>query len=259
MKTSIFYFTGTGNSLWAARRIAAASGGAGLLSLNAGRRIEDAAGSEAVGLVFPVHIWGLPRRIAAFAGSLPLNDRRYYFAAAANAGQPAGTLLQLERLMAVRGIRLSRGFSLELPSNYIPWGGAEPADRQAARLAAAGAKIMSEGPRIAARERAPVERGPLWQRLLLSGLAYRLSLPKVAAMDAKFSSDGKCTACGLCARVCPAGDIELRGGRPAWLGRCEQCMACIQFCPAAAIQYGKGTAGRARYHNPEVSAADLAA
>ncbi len=257
MTTAIFYYTGTGNSLWAARRMSAALGGARLLSLNAGRTITDAAGADAIGLAFPVHMWGLPRRMAAFAGSLPAGDGRYYFAMAANAGQVAGTLPQLRGILAAKGIKLSTGFGLELPSNYIPWEGAEPAGKQARRFAAAQARIDAAAPVIAERRDGGIEKGPLWQRLLLSGLAYKLAYPKVPGMDSSFSADDTCTSCGLCAAICPAGDIELRGGRPAWKGRCEQCLACIQFCPAGAIQFGRSTRGRTRYHNPEVSAADL--
>jgi len=34
-------------------------------------------------------------------------------------------------------------------------------------------------------------------------------------------------------------------------------MACIQWCPVEAIQVGKRTRGRRRYHHPEVTAHDL--
>jgi MinD superfamily P-loop ATPase len=45
--------------------------------------------------------------------------------------------------------------------------------------------------------------------------------------------------------------------RPAWQHHCEQCFACLHWCPAQAIQYGKHTAGRTRYHHPDVMAKDI--
>ncbi len=75
------------------------------------------------GLVFPVHIWGLPRRVVDFASRLALKPSEYYFALAVNAGQVAATLLQLQRLMLRSGLRLAGGFDIPMPSNYIPWGG----------------------------------------------------------------------------------------------------------------------------------------
>jgi len=37
----------------------------------------------------------------------------------------------------------------------------------------------------------------------------------------------------------------------------EQCLACIQWCPAEAIQYGKNTAAKKRYHHPEIKLSDM--
>ena len=75
--------------------------------------------------------------------------------------------------------------------------------------------------------------------------------------DRKFSVTGKCTHCGLCARLCPVGNIAMEDGTPRWQGRCEQCFGCINWCPTAAIETGWTTRGRPRYHHPEVKAADL--
>jgi epoxyqueuosine reductase QueG len=48
-------------------------------------------------------------------------------------------------------------------------------------------------------------------------------------------------------------------GRPVWKHHCELCCGCIHLCPAGAIQAGKKTEGRARYHNPEVRIPELQA
>ena len=56
----ILYFSGTGNSLYAARRLAELTGDdvRPLLSL---RETPLEKGAEAVGIVFPVYAWGMPR------------------------------------------------------------------------------------------------------------------------------------------------------------------------------------------------------
>ncbi|MDD5488961.1 MAG: hypothetical protein PHH49_08415 [Candidatus Omnitrophica bacterium] len=36
-----------------------------------------------------------------------------------------------------------------------------------------------------------------------------------------------------------------------------QCFACINWCPEAVIEYGKGTAGKGRYHHPDVKLEDV--
>ena len=87
-------------------------------------------------------------------------------------------------------------------------------------------------------------------------------------MDGRFRVDETCTSCGICEKVCPAANIRLEPAsgvnpeaasakQPVWLHRCEQCYACLQWCPEAAIQWGDKTAGRDRYHHPEVKVTDL--
>ncbi|HNW44657.1 MAG TPA: EFR1 family ferrodoxin [Elusimicrobiales bacterium] len=257
MRTTIYYYTGTGNSLWAARKLGEELKGARIAGMR--RAAPEAADAEAIGLVFPVHIWGLPRRVIDFVSRLPAGRNAYYFAVAVNAGQVAGTLGQLKRLMKARGLKLSAGFSLVMPSNYIPWGGAAPAPEQAQRFAAAAKKIKDISGLLGRGEAGPVEKGPLWQNLLLSGLCYRLSYSKVPKLDKDFWTDEKCNSCSICTAVCPSGNILMEGGKPAWQGRCEQCLACLQWCPLEAIQYGKKTPGYARYHHPEIRLTDMLA
>ncbi len=75
--------------------------------------------------------------------------------------------------------------------------------------------------------------------------------------DKRFWIDSGCIGCGICTKVCPAGNIKLEGGRPVWLHNCQMCTACINLCPKGAIQSGKDTVKRGRYRNPFVEAADL--
>jgi len=123
MKTDLFFTTGTGNSLWAARTVADELSNAELIPMlwAAGNPVQSQA--DAVGIIFPVHIWGLPQQVITFVNALAIDTSKYYFALAVNAGQVAATLLQLKKIMKSRWLFLSSGFDIVMPSNYIPWGG----------------------------------------------------------------------------------------------------------------------------------------
>lgn len=255
MKTTIFYYSGTGNSLWSARQLAEKLGGARLLPMKSADALA-ASDVEAAGFVFPVHMWGVPRPVLDFIAKLALRPDAYLFALAVNAGQVSRTLLQFREALARRGLTLSAGWAIVLPSNYIPWGGPGPGERRAARIAAARVRLDEAAACISGREAGPVERGPLWQRLVFTAI-YKLSFNQVPGMDKDFWCDDRCDSCGICARICPAGNIEMKAGRPSWKHGCEQCLACIQWCPRESIQFGRKTPGYERYHHPEVSLKDM--
>ncbi len=40
----------------------------------------------------------------------------------------------------------------------------------------------------------------------------------------------------------------IQNGKPVWGGNCAHCMACICRCGAEAIEYGKKSLGKPRYH-----------
>jgi len=254
--TELYYYTGSGNSLWTARALAKRLDDAQMTPISRMTAGMTSPRADCMGIVFPVHIWGVPRRVIAFLNVLAEDPSRYYFGVAVNAGQVAATLLQLKKRMHEKGLSLSLGFSVVMPSNYIPWGGPGPMDKQIQRFAAAEEKIKAIAETVSKRGSGPVERGPLWQNLLFTWL-NRLSFPQVPAMDKGFWIDEKCNACGICSTVCPSGNIELKEGKPIWLHHCEQCLACIQWCPQEAIQLGKKTPRYERYHHPEVKLADM--
>jgi ferredoxin len=255
MKTVIFYYSGTGNSLWSARLLAAKLGDAKLLPIKKADSLA-AGDAEAVGFVFPVHVWGLPVPVVKFIEKLSLRPQVYLFALAVNAGQVSRTLLQLREMLAGRGLKLAAGYSIVLPSNYIPWGGAAPAERQSARFANARAELQTAAACIANRESGPIEKGPLWQRIVFTAI-YRMTFKQVPRMDKDFWCDDKCNACEICVRVCPAKNIAMKKDRPVWQHNCEQCLACIQWCPQEAIQFGKKTPAYERYHHPDIALKDM--
>jgi len=255
MKTRLYVYTGTGNSLWVARQLALELEETTVQFISNPPRDFEAE-ADGAGIIFPVHVWGLPIRVIQFVSHLRVKPGTYLFALAANASQVAATLLQLQKLMSARNMSLAAGYSIVLPSNYIPWGGPGPIDRQQRLFIEAQEKVKAIAESILRGERKKVEKGPVWQNILFS-LIYKLSFPRICKLDKSFWVDEKCNRCGICSIACPAENIEIVNEKPTWLHRCEQCLACIQWCPQKAIQYGKKTARYPRYHHPEVTLQDM--
>lgn len=254
MKTLIYYFTGTGNSLAVAQGLCSHIGDCELAALaslakSPGPIVPDA---DRVGIVSPLYFFGLPEIVAEFASRLDLSRTAYVFSVLTMGGSGGSAALrQLEGILeAAPGKRgLDAGFSIRMPGNYILMYDALSQERIERTVRAADLRVEE----IAKSVKGNVRVMPAWSPI--AALIHHLMYPRfrkgVHEADRRFSVDDRCTSCNTCVEVCPVENIRLEDGRPAWLHHCEQCMACIQLCPAHAIQ-AKKTEGRQRYRHPGI-------
>lgn len=252
----IFYFSGTGNSLYAAKSIAQHNKEE-LVSIasavNSGKEVfEYSLGdNETVGFVYPVYAWGPPIMVSDFIEKLKLNNLKdnYIFSVVTCGDNIGNTMKVLNRCLEKKGLKLHSGFSVRMPNNYIIMGNVDSKELEKEKLAAADVTLKNINHWIEQRaEGFWVEKGPVpW---LLTGLINPL-FNKNALDTSKFAANDKCTGCGICEKVCNSQTITVND-RPQWGERCTQCLACIHYCPTQAIQYGKATEKKGRYTHPEV-------
>ncbi|MCK4257927.1 MAG: EFR1 family ferrodoxin [Halanaerobiales bacterium] len=62
--------------------------------------------------------------------------------------------------------------------------------------------------------------------------------------------DDKCVSCGLCEKICPAGNITIEKSKIQFGNKCYFCLKCVHQCPTEAIQIGKITVGKFRWKGP---------
>lgn len=261
MKTIIYYFTGTGNSLAAARKIADALGDCELVPIASQRntRGDIIPVADRIGIVCPVYDAGLPVMVAEFAGRLDLSRAGYTFGIVTMGGIGVSALHQLDGIFRRRGSGLDAGFAVKMPGNFPPVGKSRMVGKEEPVLTDADARLAEIAGVIDKGISVPPGFSPV--SALMKCLTYGPFFRNVHGMDKDFSVSDACTSCGTCATVCPVKNIELADKKPVWQHRCECCCACLHFCPVQAIQLNvmQGTKGRGRYRHPDLKVADMKA
>lgn len=259
MKTVIYYFSGTGNSLSVAKKIAEALGECDVVPIASLRNTPGVItpAAERVGIVCPVYFSGLPLMVAEFVVRIDYSHCRYTFAVVTLGGTGGGpTLRQIDRLIVHgNGRGLDAGFSVKMPGNYILMYSSPAGKKQADLLASADLQVAKIIPVIDRCEHRDIPLAIFSK--LLHFVAYPWFASHARTNSQKFTVTSACTSCGTCVKVCPADNIDLVEGRPVWKDQCEVCCGCIHLCPAGAIQAGPRTANRLRYRNPSIRIDEL--
>ena len=249
----IFWFSGTGNSLYAAKRLSAGLSDIPLVQMT---RFSQAVGGKGakVGFVFPSYYGNLPRAVRAFVNELNILPDTYIFAIVTGGGAKTGSIRELRSVLKEKSLTLSYGQGLYMKGNYIV--NYDPADSEKMNktLDKADKRLEKFASAIAARvlsvTAVPITANNLYKN--------------IEALDTAFKANASCTGCGLCEKLCRVSNIHINkgvdqqdNGKPEWLHHCEHCMACISWCPAKAIDYGDRTQLRRRYHNPRIKVEEL--
>lgn len=244
--TTIYYFTGTGNSQMIAEELAAK-----LPDCKTEKITPDLAKglklSECAGIVFPVYFLGIPPIVRKFLANAEIESGTYCFAVA-NMGNMSGNALPFVRkLMKSKGVCLQAEYAIKMPENYLPMFAPESNANQEKLFTAARQKIIVIAEDVQnKRKLSPKFYHPLFN------LYHNFMHKNIAGMDKNFTVQSSCNGCKKCMKICPVNNISIYNGAPKWHHHCEYCFACLHYCPQKAICCGKKTINRDRYQNPYI-------
>ena len=284
----IFYFSGTGNTKWAASKLAAATR-EDLISIAPYMRADDSSHNlaepfilkenERLGFVFPVHGWRVPKLVREFISKMKIQrepsdasaenkakaddslKNRPFTYCVCTAGDSIG--LTIENLNEVISLNPSlqalgitevlSSYSLIMPESYIglPFMDVDPKEREIRKKENAAQELAVVCEEIFDRKEgiSRLVKGPIpWFFTKVVGGFFE----NVLITDKRFHVEkDRCVKCGICANVCPVGDIKGGHGEyPVWLHHkdCLTCFTCYHHCPRHAIEFGNQTQKKGQYY-----------
>ena len=244
----VLYFTGTGNSRYIAERIAEALGDQ-LLSMNDRIKAGDYSPvetDERLVIVTPTYAWRIPHIVRDWLAEtdFPCGAQAWFVM---TCGSEIGNADKYNRALCKEKQLTYMGTAqIIMPENYIAMFNAPQTEEARQIVAKSEPDIDRVASAIAANQAFTPPRNNFYDRFM-SGPVNPIFYSFFVKANA-FTAGNACTGCGQCAKLCPTNNITIQNGKPVWGSDCTHCMACICRCPVEAIQYGKKSLGKPRYH-----------
>lgn len=246
---AIFFFSGTGNTWWAAEELARQLERKGWKCLvcsienvspeKTALLVEEA---SLVGFGYPIYGSDLPEPMKRFIAALPRTEAKQAFVFCTQWLWSGDGAALGASLLVKKGLDVKWGDHFLMPNNVTVSAIRLPYTKDPARLAAIRQRTSRRISRLADRIAAdrPYRHGFNYFAFLLGSMQrvpYRYFFPRLQN-DIAVNKEA-CTGCGHCVRFCPVGNLYYAGAEIETKGNCINCLRCYNFCPVAAITYKK--------------------
>ena len=247
----IFCYSGTGNCLDMAKNIAKSLGDTDIIMMRKYPVVTDVREAKRVGFIFPCYGGGLPGHVERYLHDIKVSPDAYTFGIQQCAAYAGEGLRKLNELIPLKyWAKVTHQctciwlFPHELMMPMLP---AEQAQERSEKLAE---KIASD-----VKEFKESKRGvPKAYANSVEHAGFPMILRKKTET---LKANDNCVLCGQCAKICPTGNIRYQGKAVIFGDKCISCCGCVQYCPQEAINFGKTTEKRERYHNANVTPDEL--
>ena len=275
----IFYFSGTGNSKWAAKTLALETGDTlvsipEVINSDCSFTLEK---DEHIGFIFPIHGWRVPNIVKEFLTKLTIKTLgedtshvKHYCFCLVTAGDSIGKAMerfqqQLKSVTVNDALSLKAVCSLIMPESYVglPGMDVDTKEKELEKKELASKQLKEFSNILKQHPHKDSNQIWGWNQLIRGPIPSFFSGPvggffeRFLITDKPFHVDSRrCVKCGICANVCPVSDIK--GGlgfEPEWLhnGKCLTCFSCYHHCPHHAIEFGKRTQKKGQYFYNKLS------
>ncbi len=281
-KTEIYYFSGTGNSLYVAKQLNRVLSHSKLIPIAAilgkintdEKTLKVKINAEKVGFVFPCHGLTIPVPVEKILRRLDLLSTNYIFAVVTRGGTIFRGFSKMNKILKQQGRHLDSSFIINMGMNdpklrsfYLP------SAQEFNRIEEGVQEKINSIQEVLKFQRAHHDNidGVTFSRYKILNFILEKLVPFAVHRFAPkvrnyFYVESSCTGCGICEKVCPSQKIRIFDGKPSWNSKvdCYLCYSCLNFCPNHAIQiyskfYMKSyTKDNGRYPHPYARVNDIA-
>ena len=253
----IFYFSGTGNTKWAAEYVSSLTNEKlifipDVLEGDCHFNVEV---DERIGFCFPVHGWRPPFIVRDFIRRLRIDDAAgHYCYALATCGDDVGlTFEYLNKDLVEIGLQTDSVFSFIMPESYVgfPFMNVDKKEKRDAKKEKGVKELNLLAQDIVVRKKGLCIINKSHWPIINSKVIGSFFVEKMVKDTPFRVEENRCVKCGICADICPVDNIK--GGlgfEPEWLhnGLCTTCFACYHHCPHHAIEFGNRTKNKGQYY-----------
>lgn len=248
----VFYFTGTGNSLYVAKQLDEKR-----VSIPQAMKVEHMDYTdEKIGIVCPVYGHEVPEMVKQFLKNAKFHAEYFYMIL--TFGRIHGGAAELaKKMLEEAGLNADYINIIMMVDNFLP-----SFDMDEQRTIDEEKKVdehieaIKEDIRNRKHFISPVtQKDRDWHQTYLAGRA----LKPADAFEHMYHITKECIGCGICTKVCPAGCFSIEGGRTIQNSEdCQVCMSCIHNCPQNAIRLNMPEKNpKARYRNEHIKLEEI--
>lgn len=248
----VFYFTGTGNSLYVAKQIEEEP--VSIPQIIRNKKSDFSA--DSIGIVAPIYGHEVPPMVRDFMRKAVFHTD-YFYMILTYGNRHGGAAELAKQLCCEYGIDVKYINILWMVDNWLPsfdMGEQKSIDKNVdEQIAAIRADISSRKVSIA-----PVTDA--------DRAAHREYLSRIKQMPTDvfkhfIKVSDACIGCGICEKVCPSASMRVKNRKAIHVSEnCQNCLACVHACPQKAIRLAIPEKNpNARYRNEHITLNEIIA